>query len=104
MKPEDAKIGVWYLVITVYGWDQTSGDPEATIIRRGRRPADGSVDPDKVARIMRAEGYESAPGHAQGPGTWTYRCKAYWAKRVDQRSPLGRLGSTMWPYAARRLP
>lgn len=105
MTPEEAKVGVWYLVITMYGWDQTEGLPVRTIIRRLRHRDDARPGSGRVLAVLRREGFEAASVWASThTGPWEYRCKAYRAKRVDTRSPLGRLGSTMWSYAARPLP
>lgn len=96
----DYKVGVWYLVITMYLWDQTEGGaPIRTIVRRIRCKNDAEHRSGRVVDVLASEGFEAAPP-INGRGPWTYRCKAYLAKRMDARSPLGRVG-IMWAYVAR---
>lgn len=100
--PDSYKVGVWYLVITMYRWEQTTGPPVRTIVRRLRRRDDARPRSGRVVKVLNHVGFEAASVLDASTGPWEYRCKAYRAKKMDANSPLGRIGSTMWDYAARK--
>jgi len=96
------KVGVWYLVISVYRWDREPGEePVEVIVRRARNLQDARPGRGRVAQVMRAQGYTCEFADPGGHAGWPYRVKAFMAKRPVPGSPLGRVG-TLWSYAAGR--